>query len=416
MSFPENLTKLASNLVELADALDHVGETEKADRITTVLPKLRLLREAQYEGVNQYFLMNGRAFEKAWREKRRKKRSEDGTYHFEDPQWYRSANDCWWEVLEEYQEALMGNQEEMLARYAKKNKEVEKSDMGGGGSQPMSKAMTDFHEKVKSKGTTEGQAWVEYLAEVSRRAENVVFMEKVAERMEAGSPPGVAFYEAMDYCLSGKYVHDILKEIEVIHKDASTTKIAQNILERGLNWLGKAKDYMWGPEGGKALANLLYQIGAEQERLQGLIDKTYEVDEKGNISREPPVQPAPYWRTQIGPMAYLLEQFFGQLPETGIKFDKTKIENLLTPEEGVSNDNVYKALEYVISMSNMANHDLISRAYQGRIKPQEKQLQKPQQPAEQPAAVQPPAGQATPAQAAPTAPAGPVPTGLAPRP
>lgn len=232
-SADDRIVSLALKLLDVADAYDADGDLDSADRIAELLPKLGLLKTAQYESAQQYWMMNGRAFEKAWREKRKQKPSDDSKYHYDEEGYYRSANDCWWEVLEEYQDALYGNQGAFLKRHASKGKdrkETEEGGMGGGPSTTMSKEMTDFHNKVKEKGMTEGQGWVDWLAQQNKKkkkAADLVLMEKISEQVGQGSSAGVAFYEAMDHCTSGRFASDIMKQA-----DRELAEAAQSDSER----------------------------------------------------------------------------------------------------------------------------------------------------------------------------------------
>lgn len=207
--------ELATKIAELADLADAEGLMGEADRLSAALPRMGLLKLAQYEGVQHYWLQNGRAFEKAWREKRKLKATDDTEFHGNDPEYYRSAHECWWETLEEYQDSLNGNHEEWLSKYAAKKdkKEEEEASMGGDGSATMSKAMQEHHKKMEEQGKTPGQGIVEWLNEQNKKAAGRELVTKISQKIEEGSSPGVAFYSAMEEMLDGKYCQDILSDI-----------------------------------------------------------------------------------------------------------------------------------------------------------------------------------------------------------
>jgi len=212
-----SLASLASKIAKLADDADVAGLEEHADALSGLLPKMGLLKMAQYEGSQHYWIMNGRAFEKSWREKRKKKHTDDSSYHGDDPDFYRSAHDCWWETLEEYQESLLGDHKEWLQKYAgkrrkKDGKETEEGS-GMGPSTTMSREMQEKHREMESEGESPGEGIVNWLDEQNKRASGLVLMEKIAGRMEKGSSPGVAFYQSMEEMISGKYLDDVVRDL-----------------------------------------------------------------------------------------------------------------------------------------------------------------------------------------------------------
>jgi hypothetical protein len=217
-SFIPNADSLAKGLTKLADMADENGLTKEADAITELLPSLVLLKVAQYESPQHYWMMNGRAFEKSWREKRKKKNTDDTSYHGDDPAYYRSAHECWWETLEEYQESLLGNHDKWLSKYAdkktkSKNVETEEGCSGMNPSSTMSKEMTENHKEMEGEGTSPGKGIVEWLNSKNHKASGLILMEKVAKRIGKGSSPGVAFYKSMDEMISGSYLSEITSKI-----------------------------------------------------------------------------------------------------------------------------------------------------------------------------------------------------------
>lgn len=419
----DELRKMASDLASLADAMDDAGMYDDADRIAFVLPRLGILKQAQYEGVQHYWLMNGRAFEKAWREKRKKKPTDDSEHHTgNEPDHYRSANDCWWEVLEEYQESLYGDHATFLGKYAKKkddDKEVEQGTTVNP-SQTMSKEMTDFHKRIKEKGLTEGQGWVEWLASQNKKqAADQILFQKIAENLEAGSSPGVAFYEALDFCLNDGYVSEITGEIRDIVADASSSdaekvrRLAQDLSrpflvksaagfgdtpvwdvlkapfeapaeigEVGLgNWWDRLKGMFSGQGGG--FFSLISKIQGEMDRLEAWQEQSQDVDGDGVSD-----VPAAVWKAQLNPVMTYMEQFFSQLPDSGVSFDREKVEKFLVDdEEGtVPPDNLSSSLPYINSMADLVTEDFVKQVYKNRsLKQKAPQKRAPKQQAPNPA-------------------------------
>lgn len=197
-------------LLALADEADKSGRTEDGDKIASVLPLTSMLRFAQYESANPYWIMNGRAFEMALREKRRKNKKQDDT-KANDPEHYNSWHESWFEVLDEYQDALMGEHADFL-KYAS----------CGDSSVEMSKDMTDTHDENFEDGE-HIEKWLEEQEKKDKRPDTEkkkertsaarFFFDKVADKIEDGRSPGVAFYESMDEVTSGAYLADIAAKI-----------------------------------------------------------------------------------------------------------------------------------------------------------------------------------------------------------
>lgn len=226
---------LTARLVEAADAADDEGLTKVADGLTALLPKLRMMRAAQYEGFVNYWIANSRAFERAWKEKRLTKKLHDNLPRTNDD--YRSFQECWFEVLDEYQKGLLGNHREFLGKYA--SKEEERADMGG--STPiMSGRMTEFAQdmeaRAKKEGKTIGQIYSEWLD--SHKAACDYLVRKASDRAKAGEQPGVAFYETMDEILAGGPGVELASEaigiLDEATKQASTAgaKVTVELVEK----------------------------------------------------------------------------------------------------------------------------------------------------------------------------------------
>jgi len=242
------------------------------EQIDKMLPSMSLLKTAQYESGQYYNILNGRAFEKAWREKRKQKPSDDSRYHLDEKGYYRSANECWWDTLEEYQDKLFGKHKDWLAKHAgddvhrvvvaKPKKDKKEEEEASGTMSPgttMSGPMTDEAKKRR-----DGKGVQEWLEEggmplpAYRKAAGEMFMAKVSERIEAGSSAGVAFYEAMDYMMSAempkdlvKKANDLVAKVEAHAKavgDKELEKAAQHWMGKGLNLLrdvGKGVGKAW---------------------------------------------------------------------------------------------------------------------------------------------------------------------------
>lgn len=346
---------LADKLLDLADRADEIGMEEQADRVAGVVGKIGLLKLAQYEGFQHYWIMNGRAFEKAWRHKRKLKKTDDSKYHWGDPDYYKSAHECWWDTLEEYQDYLMGNHRKGLEAHAsKKDEETEESGMGGGSSQTMSKEMTEFHKKIKEEGKSEGEAWVKWLDEQSKKAAGLVLLEKIADKVEDGESPGVAFYEATEELSRGGYVEDICSEIEDISKtvaskgDDRSTKLAAGVmdslgdlLERGVGQLGEFFRRKMGT-GDKELEAL-------DAATKGFDDVLDQLGEDDDLTPQ-------QWMTYLNPVLDAMGAFYSKFAPQA--FDESSITSLIVADQTgtVPIDNMHKVVSVLHKLSVQAPH------------------------------------------------------------
>ncbi len=164
----DNLIKA---MLEIADLADEAGMIEEADKIAAVLPLVRTVKIAQYEGFHNYWIANGRAFEMAYKQKRMKGKSK--------PEDFRSAQEVWFEILDEYQKSLMTNQADFISKYAQKDYSI--------------------HD----------------------RATQEILLSRITPRIQAGSAPGVAFYEALEELKAGKHAEIVSERLNSTFKSIS---------------------------------------------------------------------------------------------------------------------------------------------------------------------------------------------------
>lgn len=191
--------KMILAMLEVADMADASGMYTEADALAAVLPALRTVKLAQYEGFQNYWIANGRAFEMAYKQKRSK-----GKDNVED---FRSPQEVWFEILDEYQKSLMTNQHDFISKYA--GKEFSSED----------------------------------------RAASSILMAKISERIAAGTSPGVALYEAIEELGSGKHMQHVANAMESsLSAIAATASIkgnyvlsarANELAKEAAGWFGK---------------------------------------------------------------------------------------------------------------------------------------------------------------------------------
>lgn len=210
----DGIVKIQTLMLDLADEADKAGMEEKADAVANVLPDINIVKFAQFESAQPYWMLNSRAFELAVKERKKEKKPDDFTAEpAEDGEGWHEA---WWKTLEEYQDALMGEHEDFLKKHASKEHKA------------------------------------------NRYADEFMLI-KIADRMGEGKSPGVAFYEAMDDLVSGEYIFDVLARATAvadgIHSEAANAgnevlAAKAKAVEAGIaDWLGNWVGKMVSPVG-----------------------------------------------------------------------------------------------------------------------------------------------------------------------
>lgn len=186
----EDILKMIENIIPFTEK---EGMDEEVERLQMAAAKLE--KAAEYEDWGVYWIANGRAFEKSYKEKKEKKGDSPS-----------AATEAWMETLEEFQKALIDDAFSFTEKYAAKKAE-EKADAGGCGSSStgiMSKEMTDRYKKIKKRseegGISEGEALSEWLDEQQERKKSasVMLLNKISSKMENGEHPGVSVYESIE--------------------------------------------------------------------------------------------------------------------------------------------------------------------------------------------------------------------------
>lgn len=204
MQKDETFDAIVASILDLADLADEAGMMKASDRLASVLPAMRTVKVAQYEGFQNYWIANGRAFEMAYKQKRSKGKT--------NPDDFRSPHEVWFEILEEYQKSLLTNQADFISKYAGKNFE-----------------QTD-------------------------KAASQILMTRISSRIEKGSSPGVALYEAIDELAGGQHfrlvgasLFEVLEEIEKEAAAEGKTVIsakAAELTKTAAGWFGKLLRYL----------------------------------------------------------------------------------------------------------------------------------------------------------------------------
>ena len=227
---------LINSMLEIADLADEAGLLKEADTISGILPAIRTVKTAQYEGFQNYWIANGRAFEMAYKEKRMKGET--------DPEKFRSPQEVWFEVLEEYQNSLLTNQADFISKYAKK----------------------DFS--------------------IIDRSASEILLSQIYPKLESGMAPGVAFYESLESLANGKHIDvvsnrvgaslkTILEAAKKSNKISLVDKTEAVLKEAG--WLDDLKRNVvqktWDSDYGNPTTNIVNRILPQRNQIIGELNK-----------------------------------------------------------------------------------------------------------------------------------------------
>jgi hypothetical protein len=99
------MINLIKDIILTAQSLEIKGLSKHASQLDGVAESLTMIKQAQYDGVQGYWIRNGRCFDNCYREKRTKEAK-------------KSAQEIWSECHEEWLKSLMSNSSEW-DKYAK---------------------------------------------------------------------------------------------------------------------------------------------------------------------------------------------------------------------------------------------------------------------------------------------------------
>ena len=101
------MNEIIKNLIMSANSLEVKGLAKIASEIDSIAEELVMVKKAQYDGVQGYWIRNGRCFDNCYRQKRS-----------DSPK--KSAQEIWSECHSEWQDSLMSNASEW-DKYANEN-------------------------------------------------------------------------------------------------------------------------------------------------------------------------------------------------------------------------------------------------------------------------------------------------------
>lgn len=115
-----------------------------------------------------------------------------------------------------------------------------------------------------------------------------------------------------------------------------------------------------------SFVNMISKIDAEVERINGYIQRLYGASE-GQSGNAPMVQSRILY-SQLSPLMDLLEQFYSQLPDAGIQFNRQQVESFFVDDESgaMPEENIQQVMAYLSGLSSSADMDLVNSVYKNR--------------------------------------------------
>lgn len=249
---PEVLEKLMQSLLGMADVADEQGLPEEADALATLISEVKMMKAAQYEGFQNYWLANGRAFELSFKQRLEAQKDDEKSYHR-----------AWMETLQDYMDSLLGPQTEFIGKHLKtaqyegfqnywlmnsrafelafKKKLEAQSEKEKSFCKAWFEVLEDYQDcedrqdflqdaLKKTAGKSDSDMAMTVLAEADRRKVTVAdlycewsdchkealtgVLVMASKKIESGESPAVAVYESLDYFTSGAHSRNTIRKIQ----------------------------------------------------------------------------------------------------------------------------------------------------------------------------------------------------------
>jgi hypothetical protein len=275
---PEVLEKLMQSLLGMADVADEQGLREEADTLSALIPDVKMMKAAQYEGFQNYWIANSRAFELSFKQRLEAQK--------EDKKSYQRA---WMETLQDYMDSLLGPQTEFIGKHLKTAQYEGFQNYWLMNSRAFELAFKKKLEAQSEKEKSFFKAWMEVLEDyqdcedrqeflqdalkkTASKSENDMAMVVLAEadrkkvtladlycewadfhktalsgmlvlaakKIEGGQLPAVAVYEALDYFSSGSHSRNTIRKIQ-----SCANKIEEKLL-KSAGFMDELRKMWWG--------------------------------------------------------------------------------------------------------------------------------------------------------------------------
>jgi len=274
---PEVIEQLMESLLGMADVADEQGMNNEADVLSGLIRDVKIMKAAQYEGFQNYWLANGRAFELAFKKKLEAQSEGEKSYQR-----------AWTETLQDFMDSLLGSQKEFVGKNLKTAQYEGFQNYWLMNSRAFELAFKEKLEAQPDKDKSFFKAWMEVLdgyqdekgrqkamekalktasleksdmaklvlSEADRRKVSIAdlycewadchrealskMLSQASRKIEDGEHPAVAAYEALDYFVSGAHSRNTLRKIR-----SCADKVEQGLTKNAGFW-EKIRDVFFG--------------------------------------------------------------------------------------------------------------------------------------------------------------------------
>jgi hypothetical protein len=245
---PEAIEALLSVILQEADLADERGDLDAADRLAAIIPEIQMMKAAQYESGQGYWIANGRAFELAFKR------------HVDEAGDEFSFHEAWGKALEEWSDSLLAGQGDFnekklkTAQYegfrthwlansrafelafkrrveAQEDGEpsfceawietldefqdgLERNDFASKNIRTAAKN-DQFLDRVRKEANRRGKTLSETYLEWQGHHEACMkaLLKKVGSKIEEGKSPGVAIHESIESFRSGRHAQEVIERL-----------------------------------------------------------------------------------------------------------------------------------------------------------------------------------------------------------
>jgi hypothetical protein len=260
---PEVIEQLIQSILGMADVADDHGMCEEADALTALLSDVKMMKAAQYEGAQNYWIANGRAFELSFKQRYESQKEDKKSFH-----------EAWMATLQDYMDSLLGPQTEYIGKSLKtaqyegfqnhwlmnsrafelafKNKLEAQSEKEKSFFKAWMEVLEDYQESEerqkflhdalkKTASKSENDMAMTVLAEAERRKVALAdlycewtgchkealtgFLVMASKKIEHGENPAIAVYEALDFYASGAHSRNTIRRVQALANKIETELI-----------------------------------------------------------------------------------------------------------------------------------------------------------------------------------------------
>lgn len=275
---PEVLEQLMQSLLGMADIADEHGLPEEADALAALIPDVKMMKAAQYEGFQNYWVANSRAFELSFKQRLEAQKEDEKSYQR-----------AWMETLQDYMDSLLGPQTEFIGKHLKTAQYEGFQNYWLMNSRAFELAFKKKLESQSEKEKSFFKAWMEVLEDyqdcedrqeflqdalkkTASKSENDMAMIVLAEaerkkvtladlycewadfhktalsgmlvlaakKIESGQLPAVAVYESLDYFSSGSHSRNTIRKIQ-----SCANRIEEKLL-KSAGFMDDIRKIWWG--------------------------------------------------------------------------------------------------------------------------------------------------------------------------